>query len=384
VSLARDASLAMHAVYARTHDARPWGHRAGDGYDASMESRALTLESPDGSSAARALQAPAEDQSLLARLHSALGARYSAFIVVVGLVLLVLLALAAYAQGASGPRVGAAIWLLGLDPVILVYILAVHPFMHARSERAMRSLEALEVQGGAGGRVQPVSRRGEWVAISLGALVGLSLASRVPGADGWLRLYAGATSALTFALLGAVVYGSVVRSRHLAARSRAGLELNVFDAHLLTPFARWGQGLSLVFVGGISLSLVFQSSRSLRSIEGILVYGSLVVVALALFFTSMWTIHVALARAQDKELVRVRRELAAAREALFRRRACEPAEAAHDAYLPAAVLGMYEQQVLKAPTWPFNPAIVGRVFASAAAPLGVYLLKLAVGAGGGL
>jgi hypothetical protein len=215
----------------------------------------------------------------------------------------------------------------------------------------------------------------------LGTLVGLAVARRVP-AEGWLRLYAEATSALMFALLATVIYGSVVRSRHLAAHSRAGLELNVFDGHLLTPFAQWGQSLSLVFVGGISLSLLFQSYESLRSMEGVIVYGSLVIVALTLFFMSMWTIHVALAKAQDKELARVRRDLGAAREALLRHRACESAGAVQDAYLPVVVLGVYEQQVQGASTWPFNPTMVGRVFASAGAPLGVYLVKLAFGVGG--
>ena len=157
----------------------------------------------------------------------------------------------------------------------------------------------------------------------------------------------------------------------------------MFDGHLLTPFAQWGQSLSLVFVGGISLSLLFQSYESLRSMEGVIVYGTLIVVALTLFFTSMWTIHVALAKAQAKELTTVRRDLAAAREAL-RRRSGEAAAAVQDLYLPAVVLGVYEQQVLQASTWPFNPTIVGRVFASAAAPLGVYLLKLVFGVGGGL
>ena len=55
-----------------------------------------------------------------------------------------------------------------------------------------------------------------------------------------------------------------------------------------------------------------------------------------------------------------------------------------DAYVLVVVLGLYEQQVLEAPTWPFNPTIVGRVFASAVAPLGVYVLKVAFGVAGGL
>jgi len=356
----------------------------GDGYDAFMGLRYVDVKSPDGFPGARAGRVKSEDQSLLAQLESFLGFRYTAFIVVLALGLALLLALAAYAHGGSGQRVGSGLWMLGLDPVILVYILVVHPFMHRRWERAMHSLEALAPHAGGAGRAKPASRRGEWGAMLLGTLVGLVVARRVPGAEGWLRLYSEATSALMFALLASVIYRSVLRSRQLAAHSRAGLELNVFDGHLLTPFAQWGQSLSLVFVGGISLSLLFQSYESLRSMEGVIVYGSLVVVALTLFFTSMWTIHVALAKAQDKELARVRRDLAAAREALLRHRACESAGAAQDAYFPVVVLGVYEQQVLHASTWPFNPTIVGRVFASAVAPLGVYLLKLAFGVGGAL
>ena len=274
--------------------------------------------------------------------------------------------------------------MLGLDPVMLVYILMVHPFMHRRWVRAMHSLEVLAPHARGASGARPAGRRGEWAAMLLGTFVGLAVARRMPGADGWLWLYSEVTSALTFALLAAAIYGSVLRSRHLAAQLRAGLELNVFDGHLLTPFAQWGQSLSLVFVGGISLSLLFQSYESLRSMESAIVYGSLVLVALTLFFMSMWTIHVALARAQHKELATIRRDLAAAREALVRQRAGEPTGAGHAAYLPVVVLGAYERQVLDASTWPFNPTIVGRVFASAVAPLGVYFLKVAFGVGGGI
>ena len=192
-------------------------------------------------------------------------------------------------------------------------------------------------------------------------------------------LYSEIVSALTFALLAATTYGSIVRSRQLAALLRSGLELKVFDAHLLTPFAQWGQSLSLVFVGGISLSLLFQSYRTLRTVESVIIYGCLTAVALTLFFMSMWTVHTALAKAQNKELVRVRRDLAAARDALVRGRGSETAAPVQDAYLPVVILGAYERQVLDAPTWPFNLALVGRVFASVVAPLAVYVLKLAFG-----
>jgi len=349
-----------------------------------MGSHEVDVTSPDGPADAPAPRTPFEHRSLLAQLDSLLGPRYRTFVVVVALVLALLLALAAYAQGGSGQHGGSGLWMLALDPVILVYILMVHPFMHRRWERAMHSLAVLAPNADGAGQAKGISRRGEWAAMLLGALAGLALAHRLPWIEGWLRLYSGATSALTFGVLAVAIYGSLMRSRHLAAHLRAGLELNVFDGHLLTPFAQWGQSLSLVFVGGISLSLLFQSYDTLRSIESVIVYGSMVIVAMTLFFMSMWTIHVALARAQDKELATVRRDLSAARDALLRHRGCESSESVEDAYRPVVVLGVYEQQVLDAPTWPFNPAIVGRVFASAAAPLGVYALKLAFGVGAGL
>ena len=322
-----------------------------------------------------------EEQSLLAQLDGVLGPRYPAFVVAVAIALL-LLALAALATAGDAPSARSMLRTISLNPVITIYILAVHPFMHRRWRSAIESLHALAPHAGDTAPPAPASRRGEWIAMLVGALIGAVVARHLPGLEGWLLVYFAATSALTFALLATAIYGSVRRSRHLAAHSRAGLELNVFDAHLLTPFARWGQSLSLVFVGGICLSLLFQSAESLRSVEGVLVYGSLVVVALTLFFMSMRTIHVALARAQEKELARLRVDLADAREALLRQRDREPASGStHDAYVRVVVLGMYEQQVLGAPTWPFNPSIVGRVFASAAAPLGLYLLKLAFGVG---
>jgi len=325
---------------------------------------------------------PSEDTSLLGRLEGALGPRYTGFIVVVALTLILLLALAAEAQGVSALRAG--IWPLGLSATIIVYILLVHPFMRRRWQRAIQSLLPLTPHGAGAAPPRPVSHRAEWGAMLIGSIVGLVVARDTPDIVGWARVYDEATSALMFALLAGAIYASLSRSRHLAAHLRGGLELNVFDGHLLTPFAQWGQSLSLVFVGGISVSLIFQSYDRLRSVESVVVYGSLVTVALTLFFMSMWSIHLALAHAQQAELVRIRRDLAVARAALRRDRAHEATSAVEDAYLPVVICGMYEKQVLEASTWPFNPTIVGRLFASTIAPLGVYVLKLAFGVGGGL
>jgi len=327
---------------------------------------------------------PTVHQSLLAGLEGLLGSRYVRFSVLLAVGLVLLLLLAAYAQGARGHVLGTAVWSLGMSPTMIVYILLVHPPMRRRWQQAMESLHALAPTAGGAVPEAPVSHRGEWLAMLVGAVFGLVVAQDVPGAEGWLRAYSIATSVLVFALLAGVIYGGLARTRHLAARSRAGLELDVFDAHLLTPFARWGQSLSLAFVGGISLSLLFQSYRSLHSVEGLVIYGSLIIVALTLFFMSVWTIHVALAKAQKKELDRVRRDLAAARELMHRHASSDVARTREDFYLPVVVCGIYEKQVSDAPTWPFNPTIVRQLLASVVAPLCVYGFKLALGLGGGL
>jgi hypothetical protein len=348
-----------------------------------MELRDVNMKSQGSFPEDPPVRKPLNGESLLARLTSSLGPRYTAFVVLLAILLSAPLALAAYEYGGTRQRKDAGLWMLGLDSVILVYILSVHPVMHRRWVRAMQSLEALDPHAGAI-PAETAARRGELAAMMLGALAGLAVARRGPAGESWLWLYSEGVSALMFSLLAAAIYGSVMRSRQLAAYLRAGLELEVFDGHLLTPFAKWGQSLSLVFVGGISLSLLFQSYQSLRSLESVMIYGCLIVVAMALFFMSMWTIHMALVRAQDKELDKVRRDLTVARDALTRRRDCETAEAVQYAYLPVVILGVYERQVLKASTWPFSLAIVGRVFASAVAPLAVYLLKLAFGVSGTL
>ena len=87
----------------------------------------------------------------------------------------------------------------------------------------------------------------------------------------------------------------------------------------------WGQSISLTFVGGICVSLFFQSFRSLNTLQSLVIYTVLVAVALGLFFSSMWSIHVALAAARQRELATVRLHWQQARLAAPRQLAALPA-----------------------------------------------------------
>jgi len=162
--------------------------------------------------------------------------------------------------------------------------------------------------------------------------------------------------------------------------------LHLFDRHLLTPLARYGQSVSLTFVGGISLSLLFQSAVSLFTVAALVTYSITIVGALSLFLTSTWSIHVALVTAQERELATIRQLSGRALVELRRQAEQAPTssstEDAARLYNPLVVFGTYELRVLAASTWPFNAKIVKEVGASLIAPILIYGIKVAIGPSG--
>ena len=194
-----------------------------------------------------------------------------------------------------------------------------------------------------------------------------------------MRLYLITANIVLFSLMALAIYDGLERTRQLARMVRAGLQLDLFDRQLLAPMARWGQTIALTFVGGICLSLIFQSYETLHSVRSLVIYSILIVVSLTLFFTSVWSIHKALIAAQQSELAVVRQHWLLARSELKGKLAEGGQNDVAGLYSPMVILGAYESQVLAASTWPFNPKIVKEVLASLVAPFLIYGLKIAIG-----
>ena len=328
-------------------------------------------------------QSHSHSHSLVNQLAAFLGLNQLAFALVVGLLLVLLLVLAAYAQGglAVGGRLG--LWQLGLAPAIVVYVLGVYPLLQERWVPAIDALRPLAARPEFIDRAHPVRQRGEWAALLLGAAFAVWVSSASWSTEGrWLAGYVLVSNIVMFGLMALAIYGGLLRSRQLTRIVGAGLQLDLFDRQLLTPLARWGQSVSLAFVGGICLSLLFQSYEILTTLRGVVIYSIMVIVSLTLFFTSMWSIHGALVAAQERELAVVRKHWNQAR--LEARHGLAQASAGEAArlYEPVVVLGAYESQLLAASTWPFNPKIVKEVVASLIAPVLIYGLKVALGLSG--
>lgn len=305
-----------------------------------------------------------------------------ALIVAAGLMLPLLLAVAARGPSAAASQ---GLWRLAMAPALIAFILGVHPWLQSRWQLAIDALRPLSRQPAIVDQALMEFGLGASVALLVGAALAIWISQSVPLA-GWLFVYALATNIALFSLMALVIYDGLRRTRHLKRVVAAGLALDLFDRQLLTPLARFGQSVSLTFVGGICLSLLFQSAATLYTLQSLVIYSILVAVALTLSFSSIWSIHVALVVAQERELAVVRDHCRRSRDELRRHLAqassASGAEGAAKLYHPLVVFGTYERQVLEASTWPFNPKIVKEVAASLVAPILIYGIKVAIGLSG--
>src|SRR5690606_9657407 len=90
-------------------------------------------------------------------------------------------------------------------------------------------------------------------------------------------------------------------------------------------------------------------------------------VVAGIFFSTMNSTHQVMARAQRRELERIRPHLAAARKR-FQQRAGDGAPSEREA-LAFLSLSTYEDRVRNVPTWPYNPRMARVLFASILLPL---------------
>jgi len=323
-----------------------------------------------------------KNQALINQLIGFLAVPPVALALIVTAVLVLPLLLVAYMQGPSAAVAPQGLWRLAMAPALIGFILGVHPWLQVRWRLAIDALRPLALQPDIVDDTFMAFRLGAWVALLLGAALAIWISQSMPVA-GWLFIYTLATNIALFSLLALAIYDGLRRTRHLKRVVAAGLTLDLFDRHLLTPLARFGQSVSLTFVGGICLSLLFQSAASLYSMQSLVIYSIQIAVALTLFFSSIWSIHVALVVAQERELTTVRQHSSRCRGELRRHlaqagSACGAEDAAR-LYDPLVVFGTYERQVLEASTWPFNPKIVKEVAASLVAPILIYGIKVAAG-----
>ncbi len=240
---------------------------------------------------------------------------------VVAAVLLLFLILATFLDGVINDLSTWRFWQNNLEgPILITYILVIYPFMWRLRERAIQAFRPLlpldeDAFNRLAAEVATPKRRWEWTSVLIGVGVTCVLGQpwNLPWGPGelWLSVYLVITGPLMNGLLAWLIYDTLAGAVRINRLSRRDLKLDIFDTELLIPIARWSLGISLAFVGGISLSLVFGTQESLLRWQSITMYVILVCVTVLIFFISMWSAHSAMAGVKRRELSLARKHLAA-------------------------------------------------------------------------
>jgi hypothetical protein len=269
-----------------------------------------------------------------------------------------------------------------VPPTILTYILVVAPRQAAMESRVLASLRPLldvdeaelkrlaEQTGG-------MTQRREVTAFGVGVLVAVALSAQgVVVEFTWLELILLLEAALMYGLLAIVIYASLAGTRVTSALLRLPLQIDPLD---VTPFEAIGRQsllLALVFVGGVTLSLLFigADAEILRAWEFYVIYVPLIVVPLLVFFLNMVPTHRRLQAARDGELGRVRSLIRRECSEMVQR--MEQGEEANAVAGRVSALAAYESRLLEARTWPYNTTMLRTAFVSVLIPVGTMISRI--------
>ena len=305
----------------------------------------------------------------------------------VPLIAALLILLAAFAAAALDQRLPDLIttnrWrAVLLAPTVILYIVLVSAAMERMEGRVIRSLRPLVGVDDVGfnrllaesSRIRP---RDEVLAFAGGVVLGLVIAMLGPSQSiSWLTVYWLATSCLTYGLLAWTICASLVITRLTSALLRQPLRIGPLDAPAFHEVGMQSLVLALVFVGVMTLGLIFPASQpdTLWNLGFWLSYLPMVAVVLAIFFLNMLPTHRVLARARDGEVKRVRQQIQRAGKDLLLR--MEENQEAGSLPTEISALAAYQQRLETARTWPYNTAMLRSLFISVLVPIITMLARM--------
>lgn len=274
-------------------------------------------------------------------------------------------------------------WRVGLQgPAIILYILVIYPILTKMGDNAVESIMpwvdlSQEELDKLNSKYHVPSRLLEWTSLSAGVIFILILSQPWRGgAIEFNTVFLYITEIIMFGLLGLLIYYGFHNSRYLT-RINKNLKLDIFSIDALAPVARWSLSISLAFIGGIVISIVFQNIDNLMQWQIILIYIILVISTVATFFISLWSSHTTIAQVKRRELTFVQNKLAqACRELTQKTKANTQMEDNNNLHYEVAAWGIYERRIREIKEWPYNAAIIGRLALSIVSPGVVYLIKL--------
>ncbi len=303
----------------------------------------------------------------------------------VGLLLLLAPLAAAWLDGSLSELLATGRWrVLLAPPAVILYIVAVAPRMDVMDTRVLHTLRSVTLVDDRTfdaivAESSSLRPRNELLAMVVGAGLGLALVLAQPDGIGSPAMAAwGITTILMYGLLGWTVYASIASTRLTAAVLRQPLSINPLDTSPFEAIGRQSLLLALIFVGGISLSLLLsvQEPNVFREPAFWLSFAPMALAPVIIFFLTMRPTHRVLYAAKNRELKAARARILQVSSDLAQR-----VDSSQDslglAQVTSALLA-YEQRLTDARTWPYNTAMLRTLFLSVLVPAITILLKTLV------
>lgn len=265
-----------------------------------------------------------------------------------------------------------------LAPTIILYTLFVSRHLTDYSHRAVEAFRPLlEYDNDEFDRLMaeslPKNPRREWGAVGAGILFALVMFAPLDWSNTesvWLEVYNLISSTLMLSVLAWVSYKSLAETQWLSEFHRRPLKIDIFDPTPLEPVARQSLATSLAFLGGITLSVMLLPSREwLLTVPSIILYSSLILVSVLVFFITMNDTHQVMVETKERELKQIRSNLSATYRELKARAAegqLQDMEALSDSI--AAWLA-YEKRIQEAPEWPYTTDTLRNLLMSTLIPV---------------
>ncbi|MFQ5341536.1 MAG: hypothetical protein ACE5F6_08305 [Anaerolineae bacterium] len=272
-------------------------------------------------------------------------------------------------------------------PVLIVYTLFVSRILTPFTDRAIEAFRPLVSMDDRGfdrlvTETSQQGRRREWVALAAGALFGVLINPpwTWQGEAFWTHVQVLLASVFLFGLLGWLIHGSLADTRLFGELHRQPLAINVFDPTPLEPIAQMSLATSVAFIVGATLSLLmfYSDPRQVLTPQGIMIYGSLILTPVLVFFLNMMSTHRVMADAKELELQLVRHNLSAMYQELKERTdkaQLQDMEAFSDAI--NAWLA-YQKVIEDAPEWPYTTDMLRNLVASTLLPLAAWAAQMIV------
>jgi len=270
---------------------------------------------------------------------------------------------------------------LVLPPAIIIYIYLISPLIASVGEHVIRSLQpytSLDAESYAAvinsaSYIRPLH---EVLVLCVGIILGV-LSAQAGGFTQQmptLRAYWFVASSLMYGVLLWTIFVSVASTRVNAAMLRLPLKIDLFNQAPFEAVGRQSLLLALVFVGGITISILFSMRKeSLLSPSVWVGYLVMILVTVLIFFLSMYPTHRVLAQVKKSELDLVQKQIYKSFRELLRR--VDENQSIEDLPTQINTLTLYEQRIQAMRSWPYNTSMLRTLFFSVIVPLATFLAR---------